>query len=275
MSVMWDDAHYVTNVTTAGSHAGAWVSLLSVVVPMMGHTPQYCTVHTVQFTHTGHRCRGEGDPRRMRQSQEPFPAPRLPLLGAAHLSSSLISISDQSGSQHLPEIVILQSAMPRMWQRRQVRSESQWVTNVCFVIWLLLTCVSQSVTIYGATSVSGVWPGDIIIVWEAVTSDQWGEAGNNQGNLRSRTEAQLMRECLVYSRHSSRSCHTLIQNRFLSCRVMWATFIKQTVDMHWDLFEPKRSEFMESKVELQFSNNHLLSPDLRVHETKSFNQKWQ
>ena len=98
MSVMWDDAHYVTNALTLEPES------LSVVVPMMAtrHSTAQYTLYSSHTLDTGAGGRQGGDPRRMRQSQEPFPAPRLPLLGAAHLCSSLISISDQSGSQHLP-----------------------------------------------------------------------------------------------------------------------------------------------------------------------------
>ena len=58
------------------SHAGAWVSLRG--SSHDGHTPQYCTVHTVQFTHTGHRCRGEAGGRPTPDATKPGTLPRPP-----------------------------------------------------------------------------------------------------------------------------------------------------------------------------------------------------
>ena len=101
----------------------------------------------------------------MRQSQEPFPAPYTPpLVGAAHLSrlvSSLISISDQSGSQHLPENS--DNKLPRIKQSIQVR-EVNHSESLIFVLWVdyyepvwvrVWPCEEPH-----------LWPGDIIIVWE-------------------------------------------------------------------------------------------------------------
>ena len=146
----------------------------------------------------------------------------------------------------------------------------QWVTNVCFVSWLLLTFVSQSVTIYGVTSVSGVWPGDISIVWEAVTSEgrlaitretidkNWGSADERMSCLQPTQQELSHFDTKQIPQLSCDRCEQLLSNRlfrsqFSESIVELDTIFQQSFPEYWS--KSSWNKVIQSKVTVAFSFN--------------------
>ena len=115
--------------------------------------------------------------------------------------------------------------------------------------WLLLTCVSQSVTIYGVTSVSEPgtlsscgrqWPvtseGRLAITRETIDKN-WGSADERMSCLQPTQQELSHFDTKQIPQLSCDRCEQLLSNRLLICI---GTYV----------FEPKRSQFSESIVEL-------------------------